>query len=58
MSEIFDAKPKDDEAEKAEIEEKFKKVQAKKVRKQNLATADKGEAIMNSDDPTAMYAFS
>ena len=34
MSEIFDAKPKDDEAEKAEIEEKFKKVQAKEVRKQ------------------------
>jgi len=58
MSEIFDAKPKDDEAEKKEIEEKFKKLQTKKVKKAAVPTADKGEAILNSDDPTAMYEFS
>jgi len=58
MSDIFDAKPKDEEKEKKEIEEKFKKLQAKKVKKEAVPTADKGEAIMQSDDPTAMYAFS
>ena len=58
MSEIFDAKPKDEEAEKKEIEAKFKKLQEKKAKKEKVATADKGEAIMASDDPTAMYEFS
>jgi hypothetical protein len=58
MSEIFDAKPKDEEAEKKEIEAKFKKIQDKKVKKEAAPTADKGEALMASDDPTAMYEFS
>ena len=58
MSEIFDAKPKDDEAEKKEIESKFKALQQKKAKKEAISTADKGEAIMSSDDPTAMYEFS
>jgi hypothetical protein len=59
MSEIFDAKPKDEEAEKKEIEAKFKKLQEeKKVKKEKVTTADKGEQIMASDDPTAMYEFS
>ena len=46
MSEIFDAKPKDEEAEKKEIEAKFKKLQVKKAKKAAVPTADKGEAIM------------
>jgi len=46
MSEIFDAKPKDEEAEKKEIEAKFKKLQAKKAKKAAVPTAEKGEAIM------------
>ena len=52
MSDIFDAKPKDEEAEKKEIEQKLKSLmQKKKVKKETKITADKGEAIMNSDDP-------
>ena len=43
MSEIFDAKPKDEEAEKKEIEAKFKMLQEKKVKKEKVTTADKGE---------------
>ena len=59
MSDIFDAKPKDEEAEKKEIENKLKALmQKKKEKKEASVTAEKGEAIMNSDDPAAMYEFS